>query len=59
MSDYMAQLRAGVGHRLLLIPAAIARIRDDDGRVLLLRLRPCCVTKAHDAFSYEGRAFMR
>lgn len=33
----MAQLRASVGHDTLLVPSAIARIQDDEGRVLLLR----------------------
>jgi nitrogen fixation NifU-like protein len=36
ISDYMAWLRTNVGHDLLLVPAAIARIQDDQGRVLLL-----------------------
>lgn len=37
MSDYVARLRAVVGHDLLLVPAAVARVQDDGGRLLLLR----------------------
>ena len=37
MSDHVARLRASVGHDLLLVPAAVARIQDDGGRLLLLR----------------------
>lgn len=37
ISDYMARLRASVGHELLLVPAAIARIQDAQGRILLVR----------------------
>ncbi len=37
MSAYMAQLRQSVGHETLLVPAAVASIRDDDGCLLLLR----------------------
>jgi 8-oxo-dGTP diphosphatase len=37
MSAYMARLRAGVGHGLLLVPAAGACVRDEEGRILLLR----------------------
>ncbi len=37
MSDYMARLRASVGHDLLLVPSAIACIRDNEGRLLLLQ----------------------
>jgi len=37
MSEYMRQLRAAVGHRLVLIPGVAAVIHDDDDRVLLLR----------------------
>ena len=37
MSDYFARLRECVGHDLLLSPAAAACIRDDAGRILLLR----------------------
>lgn len=37
MSTYIARLRTGMGHDLLLIPAAVARIQDESGRILLLR----------------------
>lgn len=37
MSDYFARLRKCVGHDLLLSPAAAACIRDEAGRILLLR----------------------
>jgi len=37
MSDYTAKLREGVGHDLLLVPSAVACIRDSQGRILLLR----------------------
>lgn len=37
MSSYIAQLREGMGHDLLLIPSAVASIRDEKGRLLLLR----------------------
>jgi ADP-ribose pyrophosphatase YjhB (NUDIX family) len=37
MSAYVRGLRAKVGHDLLLMPAVAARIRDDDGRFLLVR----------------------
>lgn len=37
MSAYMARLRDGVGHSLLLVPAAVACVRDEEGRILLLR----------------------
>lgn len=37
MSEYWARLRESVGHDLLLIPSAIACIRDPRGRLLLLR----------------------
>jgi 8-oxo-dGTP pyrophosphatase MutT (NUDIX family) len=37
MSDYVRGLRAKVGHDLLLMPSVAARIRDDDGRFLLVR----------------------
>jgi 8-oxo-dGTP pyrophosphatase MutT (NUDIX family) len=37
MSGYWARLRESVGHELLLIPSAIACIRDSRGRLLLLR----------------------
>ena len=37
MSAYMAKLREGVGNTLLLVPAAVACIRDEEGRILLLR----------------------
>jgi ADP-ribose pyrophosphatase YjhB (NUDIX family) len=37
MSAYMAQLRQSVGHETLLVPAAVACIRDGDERILLLR----------------------
>ena len=36
-TGYLARLRECVGHELLLIPAAAACIRDEMGRVLLLR----------------------
>ena len=37
MSRYMARLRASVAHDLLLVPAAVARIQDASGRILLLQ----------------------
>jgi len=37
MSDYIARLRACVGHDLLVLPSAGACIRDEEGRILLLR----------------------
>jgi len=37
MSDYLVRLRSCVGHDLLLHPAAAACIRDEQGRILLLR----------------------
>jgi mutator protein MutT len=36
-SAYIARLREGVGHSLLLVPAAVACVRDEGGRILLLR----------------------
>ena len=39
MSDYVARLRACVGHDLLILTAAGACIRDEQGRILLLRRR--------------------
>ena len=37
MSDYVARLRACVGNDLLILTAAAACIRDERGRILLLR----------------------
>jgi 8-oxo-dGTP pyrophosphatase MutT (NUDIX family) len=37
MSEYWARLRESVGHQPLLVPAAVACIRDEHGRVLLLQ----------------------
>ena len=37
ISDYIAGLRARVGHNLILVPCAAGIVRDDDGRVLLHR----------------------
>jgi 8-oxo-dGTP pyrophosphatase MutT (NUDIX family) len=37
MSEYLLRLRKRVGNDLLLSPAAVACIRDPDGRILLLR----------------------
>ena len=37
MSEYMRSLRAAVGHRLLELPAVTILVRDDRGRVLLVR----------------------
>ena len=37
MSEYFVRLRRCVGHDLLLAPAAAACIRDEQGRILLLR----------------------
>lgn len=37
MSDYVAGLRARIGHDLLLLPAAAACVFDEDGRMLLVR----------------------
>ncbi len=36
-TGYLARLRECVGHDLLLVPAAAACIRDEEGRILLLR----------------------
>ncbi|MEJ2212237.1 MAG: NUDIX domain-containing protein [Anaerolineae bacterium] len=35
--EYVARLRAHVGHETLLLPAAAAIVRDEGGRVLLIR----------------------
>ncbi|MFN2227822.1 MAG: NUDIX hydrolase [Anaerolineae bacterium] len=35
--EYVARLRAHVGHETLLLPAAAAIVRDGEGRVLLIR----------------------
>lgn len=37
MSDYMASLRARVGNDLLEVPAVTLILRDDDGRILLVK----------------------
>ena len=37
ISEYLASLREAVGHRLLLLPAVAAILRDENGRVLLMR----------------------
>jgi 8-oxo-dGTP pyrophosphatase MutT (NUDIX family) len=37
LAGYVARLRACVGHALLLSPSAAACIRDEEGRILLLR----------------------
>jgi 8-oxo-dGTP pyrophosphatase MutT (NUDIX family) len=37
ISDYLKGLRARVGHDLLVVPAATAAVRDDAGRLLLVR----------------------
>lgn len=37
MSTYYKSLRQKVGHQLLMMPAVAAIIRDDEGRVLLMR----------------------
>jgi 8-oxo-dGTP diphosphatase len=37
MSDYMRRLREKIGHDYLVLPAAGALIRDDAGRILLVR----------------------
>jgi 8-oxo-dGTP pyrophosphatase MutT (NUDIX family) len=37
ISDYMRQLRTLVGTRLVQVPSASAFVRDDDGRLLLVR----------------------
>ena len=39
ISDYMRDLRAAVGSRLILVPAVAAIIRDESGRVLLMQQR--------------------
>ncbi|MCK4452291.1 MAG: NUDIX domain-containing protein, partial [Anaerolineae bacterium] len=36
-TGYLARLRECVGHDLLLVPAAAGCIRDEEGRILLLR----------------------
>jgi hypothetical protein len=37
ISEYVARLRSCVGNELLLLTAAAACIRDEEGRVLVLR----------------------
>ncbi|HET7572956.1 MAG TPA: NUDIX domain-containing protein [Gaiellaceae bacterium] len=37
MSDYVRRLRERVGHGLLFFPSAACLVRDDEGRVLLVR----------------------
>lgn len=37
MSDYLRNLRSKVGHGLLLLPSVTMVVRDDKGRVLLIR----------------------
>ncbi|HJU35945.1 MAG TPA: NUDIX domain-containing protein [Gaiellaceae bacterium] len=37
MSEYMRRLREKIGHDFVLVPSAAALIRDDGGRVLLVR----------------------
>jgi 8-oxo-dGTP pyrophosphatase MutT (NUDIX family) len=37
MSDYMRSLRAKVGHDYVVMPCAAVLVRDEDGRVLLVR----------------------
>ena len=37
MSPYIARLRAAVGHDLLLLPSVTVLVRDDAGRLLLVR----------------------
>ena len=37
MSDYVRGLRAQIGHDFMLMPSVAVLIRDDDGRVLLVR----------------------
>jgi len=37
MSDYVRGLRERIGHDFMLMPSVAALIRDDDGRVLLVR----------------------
>ena len=37
ISDYLRRLRARVGHDLVLLPAVAVLIRDDTGRLLLMR----------------------
>src|SRR3954452_8259503 len=37
ISPYVRRMREHVGHELLLLPGAGAVVRDDDGRILLLR----------------------
>ena len=51
MSDHWSRLRKVVGHDLLLIPSAAACIRDDDGRILLLRR-----SDGDDLWSFPGGA---
>ena len=38
ISPYLAELRAVVGHRLLLVPTVAVLPRDDEGRILLVRV---------------------
>jgi 8-oxo-dGTP pyrophosphatase MutT (NUDIX family) len=37
ISDYVREMRECVGHRLLLLPGVTGLVRDDEGRVLLMR----------------------
>lgn len=39
ISDYLRGLRARIGHELLLVPSVAVMVRDDDGRLLLVRDR--------------------
>jgi len=50
-TGYLGHLRKYVGHDLLLIPAAAACIRDEEGRILLLRR-----SDGEDLWSFPGGA---
>ena len=39
ISDYLRSLRTRIGHELVLMPAVAVMVRDDDGRLLLVRNR--------------------
>ncbi len=51
MSDHWSRLRKGVGHDVLLVPSAVACIRDGDGRILLLRR-----SDGNDLWGFPGGA---
>jgi ADP-ribose pyrophosphatase YjhB (NUDIX family) len=51
MSDYARRLRECVGHDPLLVPSAVACVRDEDDRILLLRR-----SEGDDLWGFPGGA---